>query len=281
LELKSEVQKAIERAEKELNSQDSIYCLGEIVHNDAEIHRLNKRGLKTITHDEFKKLHDISVLIRAHGEPPETYKIAKRNHIKLVDATCPIVSKLQNRIKTCYDEILDEGGQIVIYGKKGHAEVNGLVGQTGGRAIVVEDSKDLDKVDFSKPINLFSQTTKSITGFHKIKSIIEENIENNDEENFISNDTICRQVASRGDDLPKFARAHDIIIFVSGKKSSNGKMLHEICRKENKRSYFVSDIEDIKTEWFKHEDTIGICGATSTPMWLMNKIAEYIQTLEK
>ena len=272
---------AIQKAEEILEKEGILYCLGDIVHNNVEVNRLKEMGLVTIDHEKLKQLHDCKVLIRAHGEPPETYKIVLENNIELVDASCPVVLQLQNKIKEGSEQILKKDGQIVICGKKGHAEVNGLVGQTGGRAIVVEDSKDLDKVDFSKPINLFSQTTKSITGFHKIKSIIEENIENNDEENFISNDTICRQVASRGDDLPKFARAHDIIIFVSGKKSSNGKMLHEICRKENERSYFVSDIEDIKTEWFKHEDTIGICGATSTPMWLMNKIAEYIQTLEK
>ncbi len=272
---------AIQKAEEILEKEGVLYCLGDIVHNNVEVKRLNKMGLITIDHEKLKELHDCKVLIRAHGEPPETYKIVLENNIELVDASCPVVLQLQNKIKKGSEEILKKDGQVVIYGKKGHAEVNGLVGQTGGKAIVIEEAKDLEKVDFSKPINLFSQTTKSITGFHKIKSIIEDNIENNDDGNFISNDTICRQVASRGDDLPKFAKTHDIIIFVSGKKSSNGKMLHEICKKENERSFFVSDIEDIKTEWFKPKDTIGICGATSTPMWLMNKISNYIKTFEK
>ncbi len=271
---------AIQKAEDILKKEGILYCLGDIVHNNEEVNRLEEMGLKTIDHEQLKSLKNCKVLIRAHGEPPETYKIILQNNIELIDASCPVVLQLQNKIKDGSDSIHKKNGQVIIYGKKGHAEVNGLVGQTGGKAIVVEDEKDLEKVDYSRPINLFSQTTKSITGFHKIKSIISKNIQSTDNDDFITNDTICRQVASRGDDLPEFARQHDVIIFVSGKKSSNGKMLHKICKKENERSYFVSDVEDVKQEWFKSDDSIGICGATSTPMWLMDKIADYIQTLE-
>ena len=272
---------AIQKAEDILKKEGILYCLGDIVHNNVEVNRLEKMGLITINHEQLKTLKNCKVLIRAHGEPPETYKIILKNNIELIDASCPVVLQLQNKIKDGSDAILKKNGQIIIYGKKGHAEVNGLVGQTGGKAIVIEDEKDLDKIDYSKPINLFSQTTKSITGFHKIKSIIEKNIQLSADEDFVTNDTICRQVAYRGDDLPEFAHQHDVIIFVSGKKSSNGKMLYKICKKKNERSYFVSDIEDIKPEWFKSDDSIGICGATSTPMWLMDKIANHIQTIEK
>jgi len=265
---------AIQRAEEILKSDGKLFCLGDIVHNNVEVTRLEKLGLITIDHDELAKLHNCKVLIRAHGEPPETYKIALKNNIELIDASCPVVLRLQNKIKDGSDEISKKDGQVVIYGKKGHAEVNGLVGQTGNKAIVIEGPEDLIKVDFSKPINLFSQTTKSITGFKKIKSMIEER--NTD---LISNDTICRQVASRGDDLPLFAKEHDVIIFVSGKKSSNGKMLYEICKKENPRSYFVSNIDEVDKQWFNENDNVGICGATSTPMWLMDKISNTINSI--
>lgn len=272
---------AIQKAEDILKTDEKLYCLGDIVHNNVEVNRLKEMGLVTIDHEELKNLRDCKVLIRAHGEPAETYKIVLENNIELVDASCPVVLRLQNKIKDGSDAIFKEDGQVVIYGKKGHAEVNGLVGQTGGKGIVVEGVDDLDKVDFTKPINLFSQTTKSITGFHKIKSVIEEKMSKNGDLNFISNDTICRQVASRGDYLPEFSKNHDIVIFVSGKKSSNGKMLHEICKKENDRSYFVSDVEDIRKEWFNADDSIGICGATSTPMWLMDKISKHIQEFDQ
>ena len=251
--------------------------MGDIVHNNAEVKRLKNKGLVTIDHEQLKELHDCKVLIRAHGEPPETYKIVLENNIELIDASCPVVLRLQNKIKDGSDEINKKDGQIIIYGKKGHAEVNGLVGQTGNKAIVVENEEDLEKIDLSKPIHLFSQTTKSIIGFQKIKKIIEEKKKESKDEGFISNDTICRQVASRSDDLPQFAMEHNVIIFVSGKKSSNGKMLYEVCKKENQRSYFVSDIDEVKKEWFKKDDSIGICGATSTPMWLMDKIAKHIK----
>jgi 4-hydroxy-3-methylbut-2-enyl diphosphate reductase len=272
---------AIQKAEEILKEDETLYCLGDIVHNNVEVNRLKEMGLISINHEQLKELKDCKVLIRAHGEPAETYKIILENNIELVDASCPVVLRLQNKIKEGSNAIEKVDGQVVIYGKKGHAEVNGLVGQTGGKAIVVEDDKDLEKIDYSKPINLFSQTTKSITGFKKIKGIIEKNIIGKDDIEFISNDTVCRQVASRGDDLPEFAREHDVIIFVSGKKSSNGKMLYEVCKKENERSYFVSDVDDIDMNWFKEDDEVGICGATSTPMWLMEKIAETIKGASK
>ncbi|MBN2667854.1 MAG: 4-hydroxy-3-methylbut-2-enyl diphosphate reductase [Bacteroidales bacterium] len=271
---------AIQKAEEILNKEGRLYCLGDIVHNNVEVNRLKEMGLITIDHQELKQLTNCKVLIRAHGEPPETYKIIIENNIELVDASCPVVLQLQNKIKEGSDAIHDKGGQVVIYGKKGHAEVNGLVGQTGGKAIVVEGVEDLTKVDFTKPINLFSQTTKSILGFKKIKSKIEEQLLLHSEEaDFISNDTVCRQVAYRADELPDFAQQHDVIVFVSGKKSSNGKMLHEICKKVNNRSYFVSDIEDVDNSWFGKNDSVGICGATSTPMWLMEKIAKHIEDI--
>ncbi len=267
---------AIQKAEDILNKEGKLYCLGDIVHNNVEVNRLKEMGLITIEHEDLKNLRNCKVLIRAHGEPPETYRTILENNIELVDASCPVVLQLQNKIKEGSDAITAEGGQVVIYGKKGHAEVNGLVGQTGGKAIVVEDEKDLEKVDFSKPINLFSQTTKSITGFKHIREIIEQKVLEHDS-SVISNDTICRQVASRGDELPEFARMHDVVVFVSGKKSSNGKMLYEVCKLENPRSFFVSDVEDVDFSWFTSNDSVGICGATSTPMWLMEKIADAIQ----
>ena len=268
---------AINKAEEILKKEGKLYCLGDIVHNNVEVSRLEKMGLITINHEQLKKLTNCKVLIRAHGEPPETYKIVLENNIELVDASCPVVLQLQNKIKDGSDNILEKKGQVVIYGKKGHAEVNGLVGQTAGKAIVIENEEDVENLDFSKSINLFSQTTKSITGFNKIKSAIETKIADKKEVELISNDTICRQVASRGEDLLQFAQKHDIIIFVSGKKSSNGQMLYQTCKNENDRSYFVSELNDVKKEWFKPKDTVGICGATSTPMWLMNKIAQIIE----
>lgn len=270
---------AIQRAEEELAKNEKLYCLGDIVHNNVEVKRLESKGLITIDNEEFKKLHNCKILIRAHGEPAETYKIALKNNITLIDASCPVVLRLQNKIKNGFDNFINhEAGQIVIYGKKGHAEVNGLVGQTQGEAIVISSIDDLKKIDFSKPINLFSQTTKSPEGFNLIKKEIEKRI-NKKNTPFISNDTICRQVSSRDKKLRNFAKKHNVIIFVSGKKSSNGKMLFEVCKKENPRTHFVSDFEEINTDWFKKTDSVGICGATSTPKWLMEKIANKIKLL--
>ncbi|MBI9054123.1 MAG: 4-hydroxy-3-methylbut-2-enyl diphosphate reductase [Bacteroidales bacterium] len=273
---------AIQLAEMELERNETLYCLGDIVHNSAEVERLKTKGLVTIEHNQLKTLKNCKVLLRAHGEPPETYEIAIKNNIELIDASCPVVLKLQNNIKLGFDAILKKGGQVVIYGKVGHAEVNGLVGQTNGRAIVISGIEDLHKIDFSKPVNLFSQTTKSIEGFYDIqKEIKKRMIEIQQTENikFISNDTICRQVSHRQPKLHEFVKKHDVIIFVSGQKSSNGRMLYKVCKEENPNTYFVSDIDELKSEWFKNIESIGVCGATSTPRWLMEKIAENIEIL--
>jgi len=270
---------AVEKAEKELKKNGELYSLGDIVHNSAELNRLEKMGLKSISHEEFKKIKNCKVLIRAHGEPPETYRIAKNNNIKLIDATCPVVIKLQNKIMQGYNDIKKQNGQIVIFGKKGHAEVNGLVGQTENTAIVIETIDDLKKIDFSKPVILYSQTTKSTKGFEEIEAIINENLKTNKKEDllFIANNTICKQVSTREPKLKIFAKKYDVIIFVSGHKSSNGKMLYNICKNENDNTYFVSDEKELNKNWFNNVDSVGVCGATSTPRWLMEKISNYIK----
>lgn len=274
---------AIQRAEEELEKQKKLYCIGDIVHNNVEVERLKKKGLVSINHEEFKKLKNCKVLIRAHGEPPETYKIALENNINLIDASCPVVLKLQNNIKNGFDDMAKQNGQIIIYGKKGHAEVNGLVGQTEGKAIVISGLEDLDKIDFTRSVNIFSQTTKSLVGYKKISDEIKKRIKNRNsdinEKNVKTNNTICSQVSGRNDFLKTFSKKHDIIIFVSGKKSSNGKVLYEICKKVNKRSHFISDINEIRKEWFNSDDSVGISGATSTPSWLIEKTGNYIKNL--
>jgi len=273
---------AIQLAEMELENNDSLFCLGDIVHNSAEVDRLKEKGLRTINHDEFKNLKNCKVLLRAHGEPPETYKIALENNIQLIDASCPVVLKLQKNIKLGFDDILEKGGQVVIYGKEGHAEVNGLVGQTNEKAIVIGGKSDLNKIDFTKPINLFSQTTKSIEGFYEIeKEIRKRMIDTQGKEDvlLISNDTICRQVSHRQPQLREFVKKHDVVVFVSGKKSSNGKMLFQVCKDENPNTYFVSDESELNKSWFANAKSVGICGATSTPRWLMEKIAGDIKKL--
>lgn len=277
------VEYAISMAEEELAESNSLYCLGDIVHNDKEVERLAKKGLQIIDREKLADIHDCKVLIRAHGEPPETYQIALQNNIELIDASCPVVLKLQNRIKAAYDKAKEIQGQIVIYGKKGHAEVIGLSGQTNQEAIVITDEKDLDLIDFSKPIILFSQTTKSTGGFYKIKNLIEERIRQAGYiENialFDANDSICRQVSNREPQLTQFSKNNDVIVFVSGKKSSNGKSLFMVCKQHNPKSYFIEDETELQAEWFAEADKVGICGATSTPMWLMEKVKEKIEEL--
>ena len=268
---------AIQKAEEELDRTGKLYCLGDIVHNNKEIERLNAKGLTIIDHEKLKELSDCKVLIRAHGEPPETYEIALKNNIELIDASCPVVLKLQHRVRTSFDNI-EEDGQIVIYGEAHHAEVNGLIGQTLGEAIVVKNEEDLVNVDFSKPVYLFSQTTKSTAGFQKMKGLIEERshkaMEKDVTDEFlVINDTVCRQVSNREPHLIKFSSSHDVILFVSGKKSSNGKALFEVCKATNTHSYFISDDEEIDKNWVRNAGSVGICGATSTPMWLMEKVA--------
>lgn len=274
------VEFAIQMAEDEMEEGGELYCLGDIVHNDMEVKRLHAKGLRVISKEELSELHDCKVLIRAHGEPPETYATALRNNIELIDASCPVVLKLQNRVKHAYDQMTDQKGQIVIYGKNGHAEVTGLAGQTNEEAIVVMTDEDLDKIDYTRPVTLFSQTTKSTKGFYHIKEEIEKRIEAaNGKLNlatFTANDSICRQVSNREPQLEKFAQHHDVILFVSGKKSSNGKALFSVCQSVNERSYFIENEEEIDLDLLKGAETVGICGATSTPMWLMQQVADYI-----
>lgn len=265
---------AINKAEAELasTSHGSLFCLGDIVHNSDEVERLRAKGLHTITHADLARMHGTKVLLRAHGEPPETYRTARENNIEIVDATCPVVLKLQQRIKEAYNQ--PERPQIVIYGKIGHAEVNGLVGQTEGNAIVVEHEDDLDKIDFHRPIALYSQTTKSVEGFRTIAEQIRRRID--PACTFTSYDTICRSVSKRVDRLREFAASHDVIIFVAGTKSSNGKILFNHCREVNPRSFMIANESVLRHEWLHGAESIGICGATSTPRWLMERVSEKI-----
>lgn len=271
------VVKAIKKAEDELARGETLYCLGDIVHNEEEVHRLEKLGLVTIGYEEFEKLHDARVLLRAHGEPPSTYEIARQNNITLIDASCPVVLKLQSRIRNAYDAS-DEDMQIVIYGKNGHAEVNGLMGQTQYNAIVIENESQLENIDFGKKIKLFSQTTKSLEGFNHLVKTISEKVTNSG--NFEFTDTICRQVANRIPNITTFANQNDIIIFVSGKKSSNGKVLFEHAKSINPESYIVYSAEEVKGLDIDLTKKIGICGATSTPRWLMEEVAAQLEKMQ-
>ena len=270
---------AIEMAEDILRNEDSLYCLGDIVHNNKEVERLNALGLKVINHNDLHYLKDCKVLIRAHGEPPSTYELALKNNIQLLDASCPVVLKLQNQIKGGYEQIKQINGQVIIFGKEGHAEVVGLLGQTNNNAIIVASVKDLDKIDFTKSIYIYSQTTKSPKAYQEITLEIEKRVKMTANTNikYIVNDTLCRQVSGREPQLKKFSIENDVIIFVSGKKSSNGKMLYKSCKSENPNSYFVSDIDELNSDWFKHSKTVGICGATSTPRWLMENVQKQIE----
>lgn len=260
---------AIQMAEDFLEDNEYLYCLGDIVHNDEEVKRLNEKGLKTITHDELQHITNDRVLIRAHGEPPSTYELALKNNIELIDASCPVVLKLQNRVKESFDS---SDNQVIIYGKHGHAEVKGLMGQTNEEALVFQDMDELDALDLPKNITLFSQTTKSTDNLYNIKSHLEAK---GYEVQF--NDTICRQVSNREPQLTEFSKKFDKIVFVAGKKSSNGKVLYNVCKSVNPNSYFISSIDEIDTTWFNEGDTIGICGATSTPLWLMESVQKELQ----
>ena len=278
------VEFAIKMAEDEMEENGHLYCLGDIVHNDMEVKRLYEKGLRIIDRDQLQDIHDAKVLIRAHGEPPETYKTAMQNNLELIDASCPVVLKLQNRVKHAFDQMRKVNGQIVIYGKKGHAEVIGITGQTRGQAIIVTTEEDLHKIDFSRPVTLFSQTTKSTKGFYHIKHLIQEKLAKKkadfNDGDFTANDSICRQVSNREPHLTKFSNNHDVIIFVSGKKSSNGKALFNVCLNENQRSHFIESEQELELSWFEAADSVGICGATSTPMWLMERVAQHIRSLD-
>lgn len=260
---------AIEMAEDILNERGYLYCLGDIVHNDEEVKRLEAKGLRIISHDELANLQHEQVLIRAHGEPPSTYELALKNDLELIDASCPVVLKLQNRIKNSYDK----DDQIYIYGKHGHAEVIGLLGQTSNEAVVFQDLAELDVEKLPKRLTLYSQTTKSTDKFYQItQKLTDAGIEVD------ANDTICRQVSNRDKELRQFARNFDQIIFVSGSKSSNGKVLYNVCKDTNPRTHFVSNVNELNQEWFALGESIGICGATSTPMWLMEQVRDKLLT---
>ena len=280
---------AIRKAEEQLAEADSLYCLGDIVHNSEEVARLERMGLCTIDHEQMRQLRDTRVLFRAHGEPPTTYQMARQNGIEIIDATCPVVLKLQQRIRQVYEDARGtmhdarctmhdadrQSIQIVIFGKKGHAEVNGLVGQTEGTAIVIERPEDIDKVDFARPVRLFSQTTMPVDTFRQLAATMRSRMQHPDDFEF--RDTICRQVANRIPHLREFSRQHDVVLFVSGRKSSNGKALFGVCHEENPRSYFVSHPEEVTPEMVSGAQSVGICGATSTPRWQMEAVARKLQ----
>ena len=273
---------AIEMAENILKEDNQLYCLGDIVHNNREVDRLNNLGLEIIDHKRLSELNDCKVLIRAHGEPPSTYETALKNNIELLDASCPVVLKLQHQIKEGYETIKKIDGQVIIYGKEGHAEVTGLVGQTNGEAIIVTTKEDISKIDFEKPIYIYSQTTKSPKAFQDIVDEIKKELialGKDVDLKFVVHDTLCRQVSGREPQLKAFASENDVIVFVSGTKSSNGKMLFLSCKEQNKQSYFVSDTKEIDENWFKNSNSVGICGATSTPRWLMDEVADHIKQI--
>lgn len=259
---------AIDMAEDILSEDGYLYCLGDIVHNDEEVSRLKAKGLKIINHEDLKHINNEKVLIRAHGEAPETYKLALENNITLIDASCPVVLKLQNRIKSSYDS----QEKIVIFGKHGHAEVIGLQGQTNDEALVFQSMEELEQLELPQKFTLYSQTTKSTDTFYKIKQhLLDRGYD------LKANDTICRQVSNRDKDLPEFAKRYNKIVFVSGKKSSNGKVLYEVCKRHNPNTYFVSDVSELDKEMFQVGDTVGIAGATSTPMWLMKEVKQALE----
>lgn len=281
------VRRAIEQAEVVLSEAGSLYSLGAIVHNDTELGRLRQKGLSIIGYEDLRQLKDAVVLFRAHGEPPAVYDIARGNNIKVIDCTCPVVLQLQKRIAATYQEISAKGGQIIIFGKNGHAEVNGLIGQVQGNALVLEKVEQLHsavndgKIDLTKPIALFSQTTKDPQQFQQLGELLRSAVLEacgNDSQLSIFN-TICRQVSSRHPNLTAFAKSHSIIIFVCGKESSNGKILSQLCRSVNPRTYSVEHHDGIDPEWFREDDSVGICGATSTPKWQLEEVANYLKNL--
>ncbi len=268
---------AIRKAEEELAKGGVLYCLGDIVHNNREVERLEKMGLVTINHEQLKQLHDVKVLLRAHGEPPETYELAQRNNIEIIDATCPVVLRLQKKIKQEYLLADDAKKQIVIYGKNGHAEVLGLVGQTAGKAIVIEKLEEAKQLDFNRSIRLYSQTTKSLEEFGRIVEYIQQHI--SPSVSFEYSDTICRQVANRIANIRQFAASHELVLFVSGKKSSNGKVLFNECLSVNPNTHLIDNASEVDSTLLEGVSSIGICGATSTPKWLMEEVEQAIKKI--
>lgn len=273
--------KAIEKAEEELSHCNELNCLGDIVHNTEEVSRLSSLGLNVIDHQQMEEQSNKPLLIRAHGEPPDTYIRAEKLNIRVIDATCPVVLKLQQRVKTGWLEMRQKEGQVVIFGKQGHAEVVGLAGQTDNQAIIVSSLDQLDQIDPTKPLRLFSQTTMGLDDFSELREQIKSLLEKNGQEDFKAYDTICRQVSNRRDELTEFALKNDVVIFVSGKKSSNGKVLFDHCKSVNPHTFFVSSAKEINPDWFKNVSSVGICGATSTPRWLMENIATQIRIFEE
>ncbi|MBP5547886.1 MAG: 4-hydroxy-3-methylbut-2-enyl diphosphate reductase [Bacteroidales bacterium] len=271
------VVKAIAAAEEQLKDSHQLYCLGDIVHNNEEVQRLTQMGLKVIDHIKMESLPDTTVLIRAHGEPPSTYELAKSRNIRLIDATCPIVLALQKKIREGYEQMLKVGGQVVIFGKQGHAEVIGLNGQTNNSAIIISSPEDIDAIDFSCPIRLYSQTTKSREDYRQLIDNIEKRINQKEKTDFIAYNTICSRVANRATQLEEFARSVDLVFFVSGVNSSNGHYLYEYCRKVQPNTRMISSPEEIDRTWFDKTTRIGITGATSTPRWLMEQVREKIK----
>ena len=271
------VVRAISEAERALQSGGTVYCLGDIVHNRVEVQRLESLGLQTIAHKDLVSLSGCRVLIRAHGEPPSTYTLAAERGVEVIDATCPVVAALQQRVKRAYEKMQSCNGTVVILGKRGHAEVVGLTGQVAEDAVVVESVQDLELVDFSRPIYFLSQTTQSVALFECLCNEMKSRLA--DQSMLTVDDTICRRVSSRESHLRNFARSSDVIIFVCGRKSSNGKVLFEICREENPRSYNIEEASEIDPQWFDGATSVGVCGATSTPSWLMNNVAKEIEKL--
>ena len=270
-------------AEQLLQDGKPVYCLGEIVHNEEEVRRLTSKGLKIINHSDLGEIRNATVLIRAHGEPPKTYQQLEANENTFTDGTCPIVLHLQKKIRTAWAELEPLNGQVVIYGKKDHAEVIGLAGQLEGKAIVVSAIDDIDQIDPSRPVALFSQTTQSMEGYNEISNAIQQKMKNHFHEDSIPlkvTDSVCKHVSKRGENLREFAKKHSVIVFVCGTKSSNGKVLFDICKGINPQSFWVPSAEMVKNEWFENTDSVGICGATSTPVWLMEDVAEKIKTLQ-
>lgn len=276
------VQNAVEIAERSLLNGEKVFSLGPIVHNDREVERLSSLGLVSIDHDQFRELRNCKVLIRAHGEPPETYFTAEKNNIEIIEATCPIVKKLQSRIRQTYDKVTGLNGQVVIFGKKGHAEVVGLMGQINNEGILVSGPGDINRIDILKPVYLFAQTTMSVTDYGNVAEAIRVRMRENGidpETNLVVHRTTCGQVSNREPHLRAFAEKHDVVIFVSGKESSNGKMLFSVCKSVNPDTYFISSPDEIEKSWFDGKRSAGICGATSTPKWLIEKIAGIISGL--
>lgn len=280
----SGVKSTIQKAEEELSTSGILYCLGQIVHNEQEELRLKTMGLKVINHDKFKSLHNTKVLIRAHGEPPETYRIAAQNNIQLIDATCPVVLRLQQKIKSSFEKGKPDNTQVVIYGNKNHPEVVGLNGQIHNQAILIEESGDIDKIDFSKPVSLFAQTTKNKSVYKAIVQRIEERkgtLQSGGSFHFTSNNSICGQVSNRDKHLKDFARKNDIIIFVGGEYSSNGKYLFSVCKAKNQYSHYIGGPDGLNQDWFAGKKSTGVTGATSTPDWLLKSVADEISKLTK